>query len=31
MVSEWRDLPAGTFKDSGTMVSTALLVIDAPV
>ncbi|WP_024516992.1 DUF3560 domain-containing protein [Bradyrhizobium sp. Tv2a-2] len=26
---EWRDLPAGTFKESGTMVNTALVVIDA--
>lgn len=23
----WEDLPAGTFKDQGTMVNTALLVI----
>lgn len=26
----WEDLPEGTFKDSGTMVNTALVVIEAP-
>lgn len=29
IASEWHDLPAGTFKEQGTMVNTALLVIDA--
>ncbi len=28
IASEWRSLPAGTFKESGTMVNAALLVID---
>jgi phospholipid N-methyltransferase len=28
---EWHDLPAGTFKDSGTGVNTAMLVYTAPV
>jgi 16S rRNA G1207 methylase RsmC len=28
IASQWRSLPAGTFKESGTMVNTALLVID---
>jgi precorrin-6B methylase 2 len=30
IAAEWRSLPPGTFKESGTMVSAALLVIDAP-
>lgn len=29
LASHWEDLPPGTFKDAGTMVNTALLVIDA--
>lgn len=28
MATHWEDLPAGTFAESGTMVNTALLVID---
>jgi protein-L-isoaspartate O-methyltransferase len=28
LASKWRSLPAGTFKESGTMVNAALLVID---
>lgn len=28
MATHWEDLPAGTFEESGTMVNTALLVID---
>jgi len=27
---EWIDLPAGTFEDAGTNVSTAIVIIDAP-
>jgi precorrin-6B methylase 2 len=30
LATTWRALPAGTFKESGTMVNAALLVIDAP-
>ncbi len=30
IASEYRPLPAGTFKAAGTMVNTALVVIDAP-
>ncbi|WBU32344.1 DUF3560 domain-containing protein [Rhodopseudomonas palustris] len=30
IASTWRDLPAGSFKSSGTMVNAALLVIEAP-
>jgi phospholipid N-methyltransferase len=30
-LGEWHDLPAGTFKDSGTGVNTAMLVYTAPV
>ncbi len=30
IASEYRPLPAGTFKNAGTMVNTALVVIDAP-
>lgn len=29
LAADWEDLPAGTFKDSGTGVSTAMLVIEA--
>lgn len=29
IATEWRDLPPGTFKESGTMVNAALIVIDA--
>ena len=29
IASQWRDLPEGTFKEAGTMVNTALIVIDA--
>lgn len=29
LVSEWHDLPSGTFKNAGTNVNTALLVINA--
>lgn len=29
IASEWHDLPAGTFAESGTMVNSALLVINA--
>lgn len=30
IATEWRDLPPGSFKHAGTMVNTALVVIDAP-
>ncbi|MBR0998791.1 phospholipid N-methyltransferase [Bradyrhizobium japonicum] len=30
IASEWRDLPAGSFKHAGTSVNTALLVIEGP-
>jgi 16S rRNA G1207 methylase RsmC len=30
LASEWIDLPAGTFKEQGTGVNTAMLVIDKP-
>ncbi|UPT99358.1 DUF3560 domain-containing protein [Bradyrhizobium barranii subsp. apii] len=30
IASEWRDLPAGSFKHAGTSVNTALLVIERP-
>lgn len=31
LADEWHDLPAGTFSESGTMVNTALLVINSQV
>lgn len=30
IASEWRDLPAGSFKHAGTSVNTALLLIEGP-
>ena len=29
LASSWEDLPAGTFKEQGTGVNTALVVLDA--
>lgn len=30
IATHWEELPAGTFKEAGTMVNTALVVIDGP-